>query len=94
MQLGMIGLGRMGGNMARRLLAAGHSCVGYARSLNGTGELAAAGTAVVTALPDLVARLAKPRTVWLMIPAGAVDGVIAELAPLLEPGDVLVDGGN
>jgi 6-phosphogluconate dehydrogenase len=94
MQLGMIGLGRMGGNMARRLLAAGHACVGYARTLGGTDELQAAGAVIVTSLPELVARLPKPRTVWLMIPAAAVDAVIAELGGLLDRGDVLVDGGN
>lgn len=94
MQVGMIGLGRMGGNMARRLLAAGHSCAGYARSLEGAKDLARLGAVIVTSLPELVARLEKPRIVWLMIPAAAVDSVIAELAGLLERGDILVDGGN
>jgi 6-phosphogluconate dehydrogenase len=94
MQLGMIGLGRMGGNMARRLLAAGHDCVVYARDVDGLQPLTALGAAGTTSLRELVAGLASPRIVWLMIPAAAVDGVIADLAPLLDPGDAIVDGGN
>jgi len=94
MQLGMIGIGRMGGNMTLRLLAAGHECVALARRADAVEPLRAAGATITTTLPDLVAKLRAPRAVWLMIPAAAVDGVIRELAPLLAPGDVLIDGGN
>ena len=94
MQLGMIGVGRMGGNMTRRLLAAGHECVVLARRADAVEPLRAAGATVTTTLPELVAKLRPPRAVWLMIPAAAVDGVITELAGLLSPGDVLLDGGN
>jgi 6-phosphogluconate dehydrogenase len=94
MQVAMIGIGRMGGNMTRRLLAKGHECVVLARQTDASEPLRAAGAIVTTALPDLVARLRKPRAIWIMIPAAAVDGVIAELAGILAPGDVLIDGGN
>jgi 6-phosphogluconate dehydrogenase len=94
MQLGMVGVGRMGGNMTLRLLAAGHECVVLARRADAVEPLRAAGATVTTTLPDLVAKLRAPRAVWLMIPAAAVDGVIRELAALLSPGDVLIDGGN
>jgi len=94
MQLGMVGVGRMGGNMTLRLLAAGHECVVLARRADAVEPLRVAGAAVTTALPELVAKLRAPRAVWLMIPAAAVDGVIGELAGLLAPGDVLIDGGN
>jgi 6-phosphogluconate dehydrogenase len=94
MQLGMIGIGRMGGNMTLRLLAAGHECVALARRTDAVEPLRAAGAAITTTLPELVAKLRAPRAVWLMIPAAAVDEVIGELAPLLAPGDVLIDGGN
>jgi 6-phosphogluconate dehydrogenase len=94
MQLGMVGVGRMGGNMTLRLLAAGHECVVLARRADTVEPLRAAGATVTTALPELVAKLRAPRAVWLMIPAAAVDGVIGELAGLLAPGDVLIDGGN
>jgi 6-phosphogluconate dehydrogenase len=94
MQIGMIGLGRMGGNMVRRLLAGGHQCVVSASSLAPQQEFAALGAVPSDSLADFVARLARPRVVWIMIPAGAVDAVIAELAPLLASGDVIIDGGN
>lgn len=94
MQLGMIGIGRMGGDMVRRLLRRGHACVVYARRAGAADTLVAEGAVAVAAYGELVARLAAPRVVWLMVPAAAVDGVIAELAPLLAPGDILVDGGN
>jgi 6-phosphogluconate dehydrogenase len=94
MQLGMIGIGRMGGNMTLRLLAAGHDCVVLARRTDAVEPLRAAGATVTTALPELVAKLRAPRAVWLMIPAAAVDGVIRELAGILSAGDVLIDGGN
>jgi 6-phosphogluconate dehydrogenase len=94
MQLGMIGLGRMGANMVRRLQKGGHACVTFARSAKAVKELAAEGATGATSLADLVKKLAKPRAVWLMIPAAVVDQTIAELQPILEPGDVLIDGGN
>src|SRR5262245_15434359 len=94
MQLGMIGLGRMGANMVRRLLKGGHQCVVFARSPNAVKELAAEKAVGASSLADLVKKLEKPRAIWLMIPAAAVDGTIAELLPHLEPGDVLIDGGN
>jgi 6-phosphogluconate dehydrogenase len=94
MQLGMIGLGRMGGNMVRRLLAGGHECAVYAPEPAAVQALAAAGAVGCLSLAELVERLAAPRVVWIMIPAGAVDGVIAQLTPLLETGDTIVDGGN
>ncbi|MFN9479948.1 MAG: phosphogluconate dehydrogenase (NAD(+)-dependent, decarboxylating) [Betaproteobacteria bacterium] len=94
MQLGMIGLGRMGANMVRRLLRAGHSCVVYNRTPQAVAELAAEGAVGAGSLADLVAKLAAPRTVWLMVPAAAVDATIAELRQLLARGDTLIDGGN
>jgi 6-phosphogluconate dehydrogenase len=94
MQIAMIGIGRMGGNMARRLLAKGHECVVLARPEDSVDALRTAGAVVTTTLPDLVAKLRKPRAIWIMIPAAAVDGVIGELAGLVAPGDVLIDGGN
>ncbi len=94
MQIGMIGLGRMGANMTRRLLAAGHDCVVYDRHPQNVAELAAAGATGVASVDALLDELAGPRAVWLMIPAGAVDAVIAELAPRLQAGDMLIDGGN
>jgi 6-phosphogluconate dehydrogenase len=94
MQIAMIGIGRMGGNMTRRLLAKGHECVVLARKNDSVEPLRAAGAIITTALPDLVAKLRKPRAIWIMIPAAAVDSVIGELAGLLAAGDVLIDGGN
>jgi 6-phosphogluconate dehydrogenase len=94
MQIGMIGLGRMGANMAMRLQRGGHHCVGYARSTLKLDSLKAAGASLTTTLPDLVKSLARPRIIWLMIPAAAVDSTIEELSGLLEEGDILVDGGN
>ena len=94
MQIGMIGLGRMGENMVRRLLAGGHDCVVYNRTAGPVAALAKEG-AVGTASPEeFVARLQPPRTVWLMVPAAAVDAAIDTLVPLLSPGDTVVDGGN
>jgi 6-phosphogluconate dehydrogenase len=94
MQLGMIGLGRMGANMVRRLLAGGHACVVFNRSPQAVAELAQEGATAASSFADLVAKLAKPRAVWLMVPAGAVDATIDEILTHLEPGDTLVDGGN
>jgi 6-phosphogluconate dehydrogenase len=94
MQLGMIGLGRMGANMVRRLMKGGHACTVFDRSPQAVASLAQEGANGAASLADLVARLAKPRALWLMVPAAVVDSTIAELLPLLEPGDVLIDGGN
>jgi 6-phosphogluconate dehydrogenase len=94
MQLGMVGLGRMGANMVRRLLRGGHECVVYDVSAQAVDALAKEGAKGSTALADFVGKLAKPRAVWLMVPAAIVDKTIADLLPLLEPGDVLIDGGN
>ena len=94
MQLGLIGLGRMGANMARRWLGAGHDCVVYARDPTAAEELRAAGAVPATSLADLVQQLRAPRAVWIMIPAAAVDAVVDELTPLLAPGDTIIDGGN
>jgi 6-phosphogluconate dehydrogenase len=94
MQLGMIGLGRMGANMVRRLMAGGHECVVYDLHAPAVDELAKAGAVGTKSLADLVAKLAKPRAVWLMVPAAAVDAMIGQLAPLLAAGDTIIDGGN
>src|SRR5213082_1998411 len=95
MQLGMIGLGRMGGNIVRRLMRAGHRCVVYDKSADAVRGLAGEGAAPSRDLQDFVGQLEKPRAVWVMLPAGAIThGTVVELAALLEPGDTLIDGGN
>jgi len=94
MKIGMIGLGRMGANMVRRLLRGGHACVVYNRSQGAVQALAREGAAGAASLDDFVARLEKPRTVWLMVPAAVVDATLDELVPRLAAGDVVVDGGN
>jgi 6-phosphogluconate dehydrogenase len=94
MQLGMIGLGRMGANMVRRLIKGGHECVVFDRSPDVVKELAQEKAVGATSLADLVKKLEKPRAVWLMIPAAVVDQQLADLLPLLEAGDILIDGGN
>ncbi|MCJ7452422.1 MAG: decarboxylating 6-phosphogluconate dehydrogenase [Steroidobacteraceae bacterium] len=94
MQLGMVGLGRMGANMVRRLLRDGHDCVVYNRTPKAVAELEAEKATGATSLADLVKKLEKPRAVWLMVPAAAVDETIEELAPLLDKGDIVIDGGN
>jgi 6-phosphogluconate dehydrogenase len=95
MQIAMIGLGRMGGNMTERLLRGGHQVVTYDRSPEAVSASAKAGAVASTGLEDLVARLTPPRAVWIMVPAGQpVDDTLAGLQPLLTPGDVLIDGGN
>jgi 6-phosphogluconate dehydrogenase len=94
MQLGMVGLGRMGANMVRRLIRKGHECVVFNRSPGPVNELVKENAIGAASLRDLVDKLKKPRTVWLMVPAAAVDKTIEDLVPYLEPGDILVDGGN
>src|SRR5262245_19658689 len=95
MQLGMIGLGRMGGNIVRRLMRAGHSCVVYDKSTDAVRGLASEGGAPSRDLQDFVHQLEKPRAVWVMLPAGAIThGTIVELSNLLKRGDILIDGGN
>jgi 6-phosphogluconate dehydrogenase len=94
MQLGMIGLGRMGANMVLRLMRGGHTCVVYDRSADAVAGLSKEGATGTTALSDFVAKLDKPRSVWLMVPAAATDACIADLIPLLEKGDCIIDGGN
>jgi 6-phosphogluconate dehydrogenase len=94
MQLGMIGLGRMGANMVRRLLKGGHQCVVFDRSPQAVKELVQEKAAASSSLRDLVAKLEKPRAVWLMVPAAVVDKTIAELLPNLDAEDILIDGGN
>ena len=94
MQLGMIGLGRMGANMVRRLLKNGHQCVVFDRSPNVVHELVKEKATGTTSMADLVTKLDRPRAIWLMVPAAVVDETIGELSPLLESGDVIIDGGN
>jgi 6-phosphogluconate dehydrogenase len=94
MNLGMIGLGRMGASMVRRLMRDGHRCVVFDRSANAVQQLAAEHAIASESLADFVRKLVKPRTAWLMVPAAAVDPTIADLALLLESGDTIVDGGN
>ncbi|MFO1406648.1 MAG: decarboxylating 6-phosphogluconate dehydrogenase [Steroidobacteraceae bacterium] len=94
MQLGMIGLGRMGANMVRRLIRHGHDCVVYDVSADAVRGLASEGAAGSGSLGEFVSKLAAPRAVWLMVPAAAVDRMIDSLLPLLSPGDILIDGGN
>jgi 6-phosphogluconate dehydrogenase len=94
MQLGMVGLGRMGGNMVRRLLKGGHQCVVFDRSPKAVDDLASAGAVGASSLGDIVKKLQTPRAIWLMAPAAVVDNMIADLLPLLEAGDILIDGGN
>jgi 6-phosphogluconate dehydrogenase len=94
MQLGMVGLGRMGGNMVRRLQRGGHKCVVYARSADTVKQLASDGATGASSLIDLVKKLQKPRVLWLMIPAAVVDSTLHEIVPHLEVGDTVIDGGN
>jgi 6-phosphogluconate dehydrogenase len=94
MQLGMIGLGRMGANMVRRLSRGGHQCVGYDAHASAVEAIKADGAAGVTSLDDLVAKLTRPRALWLMVPAAVVDAAIADLVPRLSEGDIIIDGGN
>jgi len=94
MQLGMIGLGRMGANMVRRLVKAGHRCTVFDRSPKPVNELVQEKATGSTSLQDLVTKLEKPRAIWLMVPAAAVDETIAGLLPFIEAEDILIDGGN
>src|SRR6202045_4320114 len=94
MQLGMIGLGRMGANMVRRLLKGGHQCVVFDMSPKAVKELIKEKAVGTSALADLVKKLEKPRAIWLMVPAAVVDKAISDLVPYLEEGDTLIDGGN
>ncbi len=94
MQLGMVGLGRMGAAMVRRLMRAGHSCVVFDRNPDVVGELEAEGATAASDLADLVARLDKPCAIWIMVPAAAVGDVIEMLAREVTAGDILIDGGN
>jgi 6-phosphogluconate dehydrogenase len=94
MQLGMIGLGRMGANMVLRLIKGGHQCVVYDRSAKAVKDLAKQKAVGASSLVDLVKKLKKPRAVWLMVPAAVVDATIADLLPHLDADDILIDGGN
>jgi 6-phosphogluconate dehydrogenase len=94
MQLGMIGLGRMGSNMVRRLLAGGHSCVVFDRLPRAVEELSQDKAVGASSIADLVKKLETPRAIWLMVPAAVVDSTVADLLPHLAPGDTLIDGGN
>ena len=94
MQLGMVGLGRMGANMVRRLMHGGHECVVYDRAPQAVADLAKENAVGASSTADFVKKLPKPRAIWLMVPAGVVDQTIASFVPLLEAGDILIDGGN
>src|SRR5256885_4969860 len=94
MQLGMVGLGRMGANMVRRLIKRGHDCVVFNRSPKAVSDLVKENAVGASSLSDLINKLEKPRAVWLMVPAAAVDKTITDLVTYLDAGDILVDGGN
>ena len=94
MQLGMIGLGRMGANLVRRLMRDGHRCVAYDVNPDAVKALEADGARGAESLADFVAKLETPRAIWIMVPAGIVSKTLEELRPLLEPGDIVIDGGN
>src|SRR5256884_5519995 len=94
MQLGMIGLGRMGANLSRRLMRDGHRVVAYDRNPDVVKSLAAEGATGAESLADFVAKLDKPRAMWIMVPAGVVESTLDQLRPLLEADDIVIDGGN
>ena len=94
MDLGMIGLGRMGANMVERLMRGGHRCVVFDVNQDNINALSAKGAVGAATLQDLVKKLPQPRAIWMMVPAGAVDATLQKLAPLLAPGDTVIDGGN
>ena len=95
MQLGMVGLGRMGSNLVRRLLPAGHECVVYDVNADTVKELSGEGATGTSSLPELLAALEKPRAVWVMVPAGQItEQTISDLGEAMDEGDVIIDGGN
>jgi 6-phosphogluconate dehydrogenase len=94
MQIGMIGLGRMGANMVRRILQGGHQCVVFDRSPQAVAELMPAKAVGASSLADLVQKMEKPRAIWMMVPGAVVEKLMSDLLPHLEPGDILIDGGN
>jgi 6-phosphogluconate dehydrogenase len=94
MQLGMVGLGRMGSNMTLRLMKCGHECVVYDLNTSAVADLTKQGAAGAASIEEFVAKLTKPRAIWLMLPAGVVDQTLERIVPLLESGDILIDGGN
>src|SRR2546423_1603420 len=94
MQLGMIGLGRMGANLVRRLMRDGHHCVVYDRNPDVVKTLEAEGAVGAESLADFASQLDRPRNIWIMVPAGVVEGTLGQLRPLLDPDDIVIDGGN
>src|SRR5450432_3261255 len=95
MQLGLVGLGRMGANMVRRLQKAGHTCAVFDLNADNVKKMAAEGSTSATSLEDLVQKLAKPRAVWVMVPAGkATEDTVQTLADAMDTGDIIIDGGN
>src|ERR1700754_2857995 len=94
MQLGMIGLGRMGANIVRRLMRDGHECVVYDVNPDAVAALSADGAGGAAEIADFASKLQAPRVVWLMIPAGLTGKVVEQVAAVLEPGDIIIDGGN
>ena len=95
MQLGMIGLGRMGANMVRRLMKGGHECVAFDFNADSVAKIAGEGATGAASLEELVQKLAAPRAVWIMVPAGKpTEDTVVELSKLLSPGDAIIDGGN
>src|SRR6202030_3833606 len=94
MQLGMIGLGRMGGSMVRRLLHGGHTCVVFDSQSASVAQFTNEGAAGSSSLGEFIKKLDTPRVVWMMVPAAVVDQTLHELSPLLQSGDIVVDGGN
>ncbi|TMD30870.1 MAG: 6-phosphogluconate dehydrogenase (decarboxylating), partial [Chloroflexi bacterium] len=94
MQLGMVGLGRMGANIVRRLMRGGHDCVVWTRNATTVAQLAGEGATGASDLDDFVAKLAPPRAAWVMVPAAATQDMIDALAARMSPGDIIIDGGN
>ncbi|HLK41505.1 MAG TPA: NAD(P)-binding domain-containing protein [Polyangiaceae bacterium] len=94
MQVGMVGLGRMGSNMVRRLLGAGHECVAFDVHPPASGDVVKAGATATRSLAELVSKLETPRAIWIMVPAAVVESTVGELASLLTKGDTIIDGGN